>query len=82
MLDSDLKVDIKTNGDSNRGIYYGDSQRLILYINKHESLDDFLKTINHELIHHCINICEEEIDEDQEEHLIFMMNWADEELVD
>ena len=48
----------------------------------HESLDDILKTINHEVLHHCFadNGENEDMDEDQEERLIYCMQWAGESL--
>jgi len=81
MEDSKISVDIRVVGDGNRGIYYPDTQRVIVYLNKHESYDDLLKSINHEWIHHCINICGETMDEDQEEKCIFCMSWADHSLI-
>jgi predicted Zn-dependent protease len=81
MEDSKITVNMIAVGEDNRGIYYPESQRIIIYLNKHESFEDLLKTINHELIHHCINICGETMDDDQEEKCIFCMSWADYSLV-
>ena len=76
-----VTVDFKTFGKGEAGIYFGSSGRILIYLNNHESLTDILKTIQHELIHHAIARCEEEMDEDQEEKLIYFMAWADEFLV-
>ena len=42
-------------------------------------IEDIYKTINHEVFHHCFaEVGEsEDMDEDQEERLIFCMQWAD-----
>jgi hypothetical protein len=71
-----ISVDFKIFGDD-RGIYYHDSKRAIIYLNKHESLDDIYKTITHEVLHHCINEFDMNMDEDQEEALIFQMAWSE-----
>jgi len=74
-MDNQLNVDFKVFGKEERGIYYPETHRAIIYLNNHESLDDVYKTITHELIHHCLRDYED-IDEMQEERLIFCMNWA------
>ncbi len=76
-----VSVDFKIFGKGEAGIYYPNSQRVIIYLNNHESMTDILKTIQHELIHAAIEECNVEMDEDQEEKLIFFMAWADECLV-
>lgn len=73
-----VTIDFKSVGKNDSGIYYPDSERIIIYLSNHESLTDICKTIQHELIHHAINKCEEDMDEDQEERLIFCMSWAEE----
>lgn len=75
-----ITTDFKTFGSEDRGRYYPDSQRLLVYISNHESLADIFKTIDHELFHHCIHQCDEEMDEDQEERLVFYLAWAEEYL--
>ena len=80
MRDSRITVDLKPYGKENRGIYYSDSHRINIFLSSHESVDDLFKTIQHELVHHCIDICDEDMDEDQEEKLIFLMAWAEEAL--
>lgn len=69
-------MDLKTTGCDERGIFYSDSGRIIIYLNNHETLDDILSTITHELIHKCINDFDETLDDDQEEKLIYQMAWA------
>jgi len=69
-------MDLKTTGCDERGIFYSDSGRIIIYLNNHETLDDILSTITHELIHKCINDFDETLDDDQEERLIYQMAWA------
>lgn len=76
-IQSMVSVDFRIFGTENRGIYYHESKRAVIYLNKHESLEDIIKTIQHEMIHHCINMHDIEIDEDQEEALIFQISWAE-----
>jgi|TARA_R110000824_G_scaffold12395_3_gene54351 uncharacterized protein YjaZ len=78
-----MRLDFKTSGSNERGIYYGETERIIVFLNWHESLDDVFKTITHEVIHFCLDHYEmvDPIDEDQEERLIFQMAWAMESLI-
>ena len=72
-----LSVDFRVRNTDERGIYYEESHRAIIYLPMHESLDDIYKTINHEVYHHCIGLWDEvKMDEDQEEYLIFQLAWA------
>ena len=75
----DLKLDFRARRDDNRGIYYGETKRAFVYLAMHETVEDIYKTINHEVFHHCFaEVGEaEDMDEDQEERLIFCMQWAD-----
>ena len=75
-----VSVELRCIGED-RGNYYDSSGRAIIYLNQHESLDDLYKTIQHELIHHAIKQCGEEIDEDQEERVIFAIAWAEESII-
>ena len=79
-----LKMDLRINGydDENRGIYYSESGRCLIFLPNHETIEDIYKTINHETIHYCLDKHEESeaMDEDMEERLIFCMQWADESL--
>ncbi len=45
----------------------------------HETLEDVIKTINHEVYHHCLEESGEsdKMDEEQEEKVIFFLQWAD-----
>ena len=72
-----LSVDFKVRNTDERGIYYEESQRAIIYLPMHESLDDIYKTISHEVYHHCIGQWDDiKMVEDQEESLIFQLSWA------
>ena len=46
----------------------------------HETLEDVIKTINHEVYHHCLEENGESVkmDEEQEEKTIFFLQWAEE----
>tara|TARA_B100000029_G_scaffold26631_1_gene26227 strand:- start:360 stop:590 length:231 start_codon:yes stop_codon:yes gene_type:complete len=75
-------MDLRINGydDENRGIFYEETGRIIVYLKNHETLDDILSTIQHEFVHKCIADFEETLDEDQEEKLIYQMAWAEDSL--
>ena len=77
-----LKVDFRTRKDDNRGIYYAETKRALIYLGMHESLDDVCKTINHEVFHHCFAEAgeAEDMDEDMEERLIYCLQWAPHDL--
>ena len=75
-MDNPLSVDLKVFGKDERGIYYQETHRAIIYLNNHESIDDVFHTIQHEVIHHCLRDMED-IDEIQEESVIFNMAWAE-----
>ena len=74
-----LTVDLKCRGDENRGIYYEETKRCLVFLSMHETLEDVYRTITHEVIHHCFSILDEadNMDEAMEESLIFNMQWAD-----
>jgi uncharacterized protein YjaZ len=74
-------MDFKIVGCEERGIFYGESGRIIIYLSNHENLTDILGTITHELVHKCINDFDETLDEKQEEDIIYQMAWANESLV-
>jgi len=71
MVNSTFKV----VGDDH-GVYYDNSDRIIIYLNKHENIEDLLSTITHEYIHYCIK--DEGLDDDQEERLIYCVLWSEE----
>ena len=74
-----LTVDFKIGKEDNRGIYYSETGRALIYVSMHETLADVYKTINHEVFHHCFEINGEsdKMDEEQEEKVIFNMQWAE-----
>ena len=76
---ANLTVDFKVGKDDSRGIYYSETGRALIYLSMHETLADVIKTINHEVFHHCFEINGESdsMDEDQEEKVIFNMQWAE-----
>jgi|TARA_R110000824_G_scaffold26662_1_gene91379 hypothetical protein len=66
----------------NRGIYYDETNRCVIYLANHECLADVYRTITHEVVHHCLaklNISDD-IDEEQEENMIFFLAWADDSI--
>ena len=77
-----LKMDFKCHKDENRGIYYSETSRAIIYLAMHETIEDIYKTCTHETIHYCLDEAgeSEDMDEEQEEKLIFSMAWAAEAL--
>tara|TARA_B110000014_G_C20081856_1_gene565420 strand:- start:624 stop:866 length:243 start_codon:yes stop_codon:yes gene_type:complete len=78
-----LKVDFKVKHDDNRGIYYSETERCVIYLPNHETLEDIYKTITHEVVHYCLdkNHENESMDEDMEERIIFCLQWSDESLI-
>jgi len=74
-----LRVELRARQSDNRGIYYAETKRAVIYLAMHETLEDVFKTINHEVYHHCFSEAGEadEMDEDQEERLIFCLQWAE-----
>ena len=69
-----VTVRMEVLGHGERGIYYPESKRIIIYLDRHECFEDILSTIQHELIHAAIE--DQNLDEDQEEKLIYAMSWA------
>tara|TARA_R110002020_G_scaffold6719_1_gene28532 strand:+ start:673 stop:915 length:243 start_codon:yes stop_codon:yes gene_type:complete len=80
-MDTNVTVDMRTHGDD-RGTYYAETRRCVINLNQHESLDDVYQTIQHEILHFCFDNLGETMtmDEDQEERLIFCIQWANESL--
>ena len=70
-------VDFKIGGD-NRGMFYSETNRCLIYLHQHESIEDLYKTIQHEIIHYILekNGESDDMDEEQEEKLIFHVAWA------
>ena len=77
-----LKVELRATHSDNRGIYYSETKRAVIYLAMHETLEDIYKTINHEVYHHCFSAADEvdNMDEDMEERLIFCIQWAEESI--
>ena len=69
-----VTVNMEILGHGERGIYYPESKRIVIYLDRHECFEDILSTIQHELIHAAIE--DQNLDEDQEEKLIYAMSWA------
>mgnify|MGYP003144726028 FL=1 len=74
-----LTVDFKIDHTDNSGIYYSETKRALIYLPMHETIEDVIKTVNHEVFHHCFEVYGQNVtmDEDQEEKLIFFLQWAD-----
>ena len=74
-----LTVDFKIKHADNRGIYFAETSRCLIYLPMHESIEDVYKTINHEVYHHCFEKSGEgdKMDEEMEEDLIFNLSWAE-----
>ncbi len=66
--------------DNNRGIYYPETKRSIVYLAPHENIEDIISTCVHETIHSIIDDIdtEGELDEDIEHDIIRKMMWATE----
>lgn len=73
-----VKIDFRLENGENRGIYYPDTERILIYPIQHENIEDLLATINHELIHYAVDKADEEMDDDQEEKVIYKIQWVDE----
>ena len=72
-------VDFKIKPAENRGVYFAETERALVYLPMHESVEDIYKTINHEVYHHCFEVAgeSEKMDEEMEEDLIFQLSWAE-----
>ena len=69
-----VTVSMQVLGHAERGIYFSENNRIVIYLDRHECLEDILSTIQHELIH--VAIEDENLDVDQEEKLIYAISWA------
>ena len=78
-----LRVDLKVKNDENRGVYHSETKRCVIFLPNHEIIEDIYKTIEHEVLHYCFDVNEENenMDEDMEERLIFCLQWAEETLI-
>lgn len=73
-----LHVDFRTHSrtmSDDRGCFYESTNRALVMLPNHESYDDIISTIVHESIHFCLRD-EDDIDNEQEEEIIFRMSWA------
>ena len=61
-----------------QGVFFETTNRCIVYLNKHESLDDIIKTVDHEVFHFCVTKLDEKIDDEQEHKMIYYLQWAEE----
>ena len=78
-----LQVDFRTSTRSltgDRGAFFDATNRAIIVLPAHESLDDILATIQHETIHFCLKDMET-LDDEHEEIIIWKMAWADLDLI-
>ena len=69
-----VTVSMQILGHGERGIYFPENRRIVIYLDRHECFEDILSTIQHELIHAAIE--DQNLDEDQEEKLIYALSWA------
>lgn len=76
-----MKIDFKMEKGEDRGCYYDETDRILIYPFQHENLLDLLYTITHELLHHAMRRTEETLDNEQEEVGIYYVQWADEFIV-
>ena len=77
------KILLSLESGDNRGIYYSETERAIIYHPTHETIEDIYKTITHETFHHCFEKAGEtdSMDEAMEEALIYNLQWAEYSLV-
>ncbi len=77
----DFRQDFKTSSiyDNNRGIYYPETKRSIIFLAPHENVEDIISTAVHETIHSVIDDIDTngELDEDIEHDIIRKIMWAE-----
>ena len=71
-------IDFRFDSYNNRGVYHSDTERILVYPPQHECVADILSTISHEIIHYALDKSEETLDEEQEEKIIYKLQWAEE----
>ena len=85
MLGKPLIMSFSLDAGENRGLYFEDTQRAIIYVRQHETLPDLYKTMTHETLHHCFKELEldekDTLDEDMEERTISWLQWSTDGLV-
>ena len=74
------KVDLRVKDSDNRGVYYSETDRCLIFLPNHETVEYIYKTIDHEVFHACFEKADEteKMDEEMEERMIFCMQWAPE----
>ena len=77
------KILLSLESGDNRGIYYSETERAIIYLPTHETIEHIYKTITPETFHHCFEKAGEtdSMDEAMEEALIYNLQWAEYSLV-
>jgi len=85
LLGKPLNMMFSLDSGENRGLYFEDTQRAIIYVRQHETLPDLYKTMTHETLHHCFKELEldekDTLDEDMEERTISWLQWSTDGLV-
>jgi len=76
---TNLTTNFVVRPSDNRGMYYENTRRVLIYLPQHENIEDIYKTLAHEVFHHCFSIMDEDenMDESSEEALIFNLQWAE-----
>ena len=64
MIHDKCICDFKIVGED-RGCYYDETDRCLIYLHHHESLSDLYMTVQHEIIHFCLAKIEESDDMDE-----------------
>ena len=78
---ANLTTNFLIRPNDNRGMYFEQTRRVLIYLPQHENIEDIYKTNTHEILHYCIEKSGVQIDEEQEEKLIFNMQWANYSIV-
>ena len=71
-------IDFRFDSTENRGMYYPDTERILIYPIQHENVEDMLYSITHETIHYALDKADETLDDEQEEKIIYIIQWAEE----
>ena len=75
----EVSTEFSTYGED-QGVYFMETNRCVIYLNKHESAFDIEKTIDHEVFHYLFDKLKVGLDDEQEHKLIFCVQWAEEYL--
>mgnify|MGYP001162197767 FL=1 len=71
-------IDFRFDSQENRGMYYPDTERILIFPTQHENVEDMLYSITHETIHYALDKADETLDDDMEEKIIYRIQWAEE----